>query len=113
MDKKHSCFNFIALLFMPRLSKHERSGAIGVFKADVRVPDIIIAIRQLNSASEIITRLLGQLRSTQVWSAKNGDRRSEATYVDCVSTIFTSTISIPDGCCQCQTNGRAPWVICL
>ena len=36
-----------------------------------------------------------------------------ATYVDCVSTIFTSTISDPAGYCQCQTNSRAPRVICF
>ena len=30
-----------------------------------------------------------------------------AAYVDCVSTIFTSTISVSTGFCQCQTNRRA------
>ena len=40
MFKKHSSFSFIALLFMPRLSEHERSGAFGMLKADVRVSDV-------------------------------------------------------------------------
>ena len=37
---KHSSFSFIALLFMPRLSEHEQSGAIGMLKASVRVSDV-------------------------------------------------------------------------
>ena len=37
MYKKHSNYSFIASLFMPRLSEHERSGAIEVSKACVRV----------------------------------------------------------------------------
>ena len=40
MHKKHNSFSFIALLFMPRFSEHERSGAIGMLKADVRVSDV-------------------------------------------------------------------------
>ena len=32
MNKKHSSFSFIALLFMPRLSEHEQSGAIWMLK---------------------------------------------------------------------------------
>ena len=50
---------------MPRLSEHERSGAIAMLKAGVRVSDvadIIIAIRHLCSALELVTRLLGQLK---------------------------------------------------
>ena len=69
MFKKHISFGFMALLFVPRLSEHERPCAIGMLKAGVRVsdaPSIIIAIRQLYSNSEIVTRLLGQLRVDQV-----------------------------------------------
>ena len=40
MNKKHSNFSFIALLFMACLSEHEQSGAIGMLKAGVRVSDI-------------------------------------------------------------------------
>ena len=40
MYKKYCSFNFIDLLFMPRLSEHERSGAIGMLKAEVHVSDI-------------------------------------------------------------------------
>ena len=47
MYKKHDSFNLLALLFMPRLSDHEQSGAIGMFKLAcvfLTSPDIIIAI---------------------------------------------------------------------
>ena len=40
MYKKHSSFSFIAVLFVPRLSEHERLGAIGMLKAGVRVSDV-------------------------------------------------------------------------
>ena len=40
MYEKHSSFSFVALLFMPRLSEHERLGAIGMLKAGVRVSDV-------------------------------------------------------------------------
>ena len=38
--KKHSSFSFIAVLFVQRLSEHERPGAIGILKAGVRVSDV-------------------------------------------------------------------------
>ena len=38
--KIHSSFSFIAVLFVPRLSEHERPGAIGMLKAGVRVSDV-------------------------------------------------------------------------
>ena len=40
MYKKHSSVSFIALLFVSRLSKHERPGAIGMLKAGVRVSGV-------------------------------------------------------------------------
>ena len=40
MNIKHSSFNFIALSFMPRVSENKQSGAIGMFKAGVRVSDV-------------------------------------------------------------------------
>ena len=47
---------------MPRLSEHGRSGAIGMLKGGVRVSDVARFHNcQLNSASEIATRLLGQI----------------------------------------------------
>ena len=40
MYKKHNSYSFIAVLFVPRLSEHERPGAIGMLKAGVRVSDV-------------------------------------------------------------------------
>ena len=40
MCNKHSSFRFTALSFVPRLSEHERSGAIGMLKAGVRVSGV-------------------------------------------------------------------------
>ena len=40
MYKKHSRFSFITLVFVPRLSEHERPGAIGMLKAGVRVSGV-------------------------------------------------------------------------
>ena len=40
MYKKHNSLSFTALLFVPFLSEHERSGAIGMLKAGVRVSGV-------------------------------------------------------------------------
>ena len=37
---KNSSFSFIALLFMPRLSEHKRSGTIEMLKAGICVSDV-------------------------------------------------------------------------
>ena len=37
MYKKQSSFSFIAVLCVPRLSEHERTGAIEILKAGMRV----------------------------------------------------------------------------
>ena len=61
MYKKHSSFNFIALLFMPRLSEPERSGAIGMLKAGVRVSDVA---RYHNCHPSTIQRLRDRYQAT-------------------------------------------------
>ena len=40
MYKNTVAFSFIAVLFVPRLSEHERHCAIGMLKAGVRVSDV-------------------------------------------------------------------------
>ena len=50
MYKKHSSFRFIALLFVPRLSEHERPGAIGMLKAGVHVSGVVRYYNCLSSA---------------------------------------------------------------
>ena len=102
--KKHSSFSFVALLIMSRFA--EQSGAFGMLKAGVRVltsPDIVIAIRQLYSASEIVSRLLGQLRIdadlvSQEWrpALKSSLRRLfiDDIYIDDIRS--GQLLSVPD-----------------
>ena len=52
---------FIAILFMPRLSEHERSGAIGMLKAGVRVCDVA---RYHNCHPSTIQRLRDRYQAT-------------------------------------------------
>ena len=114
MYKKHNSFSVIALLFMPRLSEHELSGTLGMLTSGcvfLTSTDIIIAIRQLYGASKIVTRLLVQLKvdagmANQEWRPT---LRRQLTSI--ISTIFTSTISVPAGCRKCTTSSRAPRVI--
>ena len=50
---------------MPRLSKHKRSGEIGMLKAGLRVSDVAryhYCHPSTIQRSEIVTRLLGQLK---------------------------------------------------
>ena len=61
MYKKNSSLSFIAYLFMPRLSEHERSGAIGMLKAGVRVSDIA---KSHNCHSSTIQRLRDRYQAT-------------------------------------------------
>ena len=84
----------------------EQSGAFGMLKAGVRVltsPDIVIAIRQLYSASEIVSRLLGQLRIdadlvSQEWrpALKSSLRRLfiDDIYIDDIRS--GQLLSVPD-----------------
>ena len=110
MYKKHCSFSFIALLFMPRLYEHERSGAIGMLKAGVRVSDVA---RYHNCHPSNIQRLRDRYKATGTFKDRRRSGQQEPTYVNCVSTIFTSTISVPAGYCQCQTNSRDPKIICF
>ena len=61
MYKKHSNFSFIALLFVPRLSEHERSGTIGILKAVVRVSDVA---RYHNCHPSTVQRLRDRYQTT-------------------------------------------------
>ena len=61
MYQKHNCFSFIALLFMPRLSEHERSGTIRMLKAGVRVSDVA---RYHNCHPSTIQRLRDRYQAT-------------------------------------------------
>ena len=61
MYKIHDSFSFIALLFMPRLSEHERSGAIGMLKAGACVSDVV---RYHNCHPSTIQRLRDRYQAT-------------------------------------------------
>ena len=78
MYKKHSSFSFIALLFMPRLSEHERPGAIGMLKATVRVSVVarynnchLSAVQHIRDCYQATRTVKGRHRPGQF---KNGDR---------------------------------------
>ena len=102
MFNKHSSVRFIPLLFMSCLSEHERSGAIGMLKAGAHVSDVA---RYQNSHLLTIQRLRDRYQATgtvQVRRRSGQPRmttgiKSQATSIDCVSTIFTLTISVQTG----------------
>ena len=86
MYKKHSSFGFISLLFVPRLSEHERPGAIGMLKTGVRVssvaryyichPSAIQRLRDCYQATKTVKsrHRPGQLRmATDILTATNVD----------------------------------------
>ena len=76
MYKKHSSFSLIALLFVPRLSEHERSGAIGMLKAGMRVSGVGRTFKGRHT--------IGQLRmATDI---------KTATYVDYIDDIYIDDI---------------------
>ena len=91
---------------MPRLSKHEQSGALGILKAGVRVSDVAryhYCHRRLYSALEIVTRLLGQLKIdaglvSQEWRpALRGNLRRlciDDNYIDDIRS--GQLLSVPD-----------------
>ena len=112
--KKHSSFSIIAILFMPLLSEHERSGAIRMFKAGGPLFDVAIYYNCHPSTiqrSKIFTRLLGQLKFvaglvSQEWRpALRGNLRRlfiDDIYIDDIRSGYL---------CQCQTYTRALRVI--
>ena len=92
MYKKHSSFSFIALLFVPRLSEHERPGAIGMLKAVVRVSG---AARYYNCQTSAIQHLRDCYQATR--TVKGRHRPSQprmstdiktATNVDYIDDIY-------------------------
>ena len=95
---------------MPRLSEPERSGAIGMLKAGVRVSDVS---KYNDCHQSTIQRLRDCHQATGTFKDRRRSVQPRMATDDCVSTIFTSAISVPAGYCQCQTNSRAPSVICF
>ena len=75
--------------------------------------DIIIAIRQLYSTSDLVARLLGQSKVEAGLVNKESRPTLRRQLTSNLTTIFTSTISVLAGYHQCQTKSRAPMVICF
>ena len=69
MYKKHSSFSFIALLFVPSLSDHERPGAIGMLKAGMRVSGVA---RHYNCHPSAIQHPRGCHQSTRTVKVDKG-----------------------------------------
>ena len=101
---------------MPRLSEHERPGSIGMLKAGVRVSGVAkyynchpSAIQHLRDLYQATRTVKGRHRQCQLkWRPT---LRRQITSI--ISTIFTSTISVPTGYQHCQTNSRDPRVACF
>ena len=87
MYKKHNSFSFIALLFMPRLSEHERSGAIGMLKAGVRVSDVV---KYHNCHPSFIQRLRDRYKATG--TIKDRRRTGQPRMATCVKSNITSIV---------------------
>ena len=102
--KKHSSVNVIALLFVPRLSEHERPGAIGMLKAGVRVSCVARYYNCHHSAKQhlrdyyLVTRTVkgrhrpGQLRmATDIKTATNVDYIDDI-YIDDICSGWLPTL---------------------
>ena len=87
MYKKHTSFSFIAVLFMPRLSEHERSGASGMPKAGVRASDIA---RYHNCHPSTIQRLRDRYQATG--TVKDRRRSDQPRMATCVKSQLTSIV---------------------
>ena len=86
-----------------------------MLKAGRRVSDVA---RYNNCHPSTIQHLSDRYQATVTVNDQRGSGQPRmatvvktVSYVVCVSTIFTPTISFPAS--QCQTNSRAPRVICF
>ena len=89
MYKKHSSFSFKALIFVPRLSEHERPGAIGMLKAGVRVSGLAryynchpSAIQHLRECYQATRTVKGRHRSGQLRIATGIKVATNVDYID-------------------------------
>ena len=89
MYKKHSSFSFITSLFVPRLSEHERPGAIGMLKAGVRVSGVAryynchrSAIQHLRDCYQATKTVKGQHRPGQLRMVTDIKTATNVDYID-------------------------------
>ena len=99
MFKKHSSFRFIALLFVPRFSEHERPGAIGMFKAGVRVPGVAryynchpSAIQHPGDCYQATKTVKGQHRPSQLRMATDIKTATNVDYFDDICSGWLPTL---------------------
>ena len=106
MFLKHSSFCFITLLYVPRLSEHERPGAIGILKAVVRVsvvaryynyhPSAIQHLRDCHQATRTVKgrHRPGLLRmAIEIKTATNFEYNNDIYINDILSSWLTT---LPD-----------------
>ena len=96
MYKKHSSFSFIALLLVPRLNDHKRSGAIGMLKAGVRISGVtryynchLSAMQHLRYCCQATMAVKDRHRPGQLRMAIVIKR---ATYVNYIDDIYIGDI---------------------
>ena len=113
---KNSSFSFIALLLMPRLSEHKRSGTIEILKAGICVSDVA---RYYNCHLSTIHSLRNRYQATgTVKDQYRSDQPRMATgwrgYLRqlCIDDIYINK-SVAADYCQCQTKSMAPRVTCI
>ena len=103
---------------MPRLSEHERSGAIGLFKAGVRVSDVarshnlhLLTIQRIRDRHQATGTVKVRCRSGQPGMATGV--KSQITSIG-YRRYLHRRYPFPLGTTlyQCQTNSRATRVIC-
>ena len=89
MYKKHSNFSFTALLFMPRLSEHERPGTIEMLKAWVRVSGVSryynchpSAIKHLRGCYQATRTVKGRYRPGQLRMATDIKTATDVGYIN-------------------------------
>ena len=93
----HSNFSFIALLFVPRLSEHERPGAIGMLKAELLVSGVA---RYYNCHPSIIQHLRDCYQATRTLKGRHRPDQlrmttdiKTATNVEYIDDIYIDDIS--------------------
>ena len=89
MYKKHSSFSLIVLLFVPRLSEHERPGSIGMLKAGVCFSGVAryfnchpSAIQHLKDCYQATRKIKGRHRPGQLRIATDIKTATNVDYID-------------------------------
>ena len=89
MYKKHSSFSLIALLFVPRLSEHDRPGTVGMLKAWLPVSGVaryynchLSAIQHLRDCYQATRTVKSRHRPGQLRMASDIKMATNVDYID-------------------------------